>query len=140
MWLVSIPNVLALVYCMLNGSFSFIPEGTYVYVPPYAVHRHTAHFSPSPDHFMPERWLKPMDDAVSNVLDIEAFIPFSYGPANCVGKRLALQELFTLTAVLMQKFDIAFAEGFDYGRWPEGVKDFFVTTRPPLHVVFTARS
>ncbi|KAF9020120.1 cytochrome P450 [Hymenopellis radicata] len=113
----------------------FVPEGTYVYVPPYAIHRHAGHFSPSPDRFMPERWLSPKN----GTLNIEAFIPFSYGPSNCVAKQLALQEMFTLTGVLMRKFDVVFGEGFDWRRWEEGVRDWYVTTRPGLEVVFRPR-
>ena len=33
-----------------------LPPGTYVYVPPYVVHRDARNFV-SPDAFLPERWL-----------------------------------------------------------------------------------
>ncbi|KAF8182934.1 cytochrome P450 [Pholiota molesta] len=75
---------------------TFIPEGTAVVIPPYTLHRHPAYFSPRTEEFWPERWLIKDDPAI--VLDLEAFIPFSFGPANCAGKPLAMQELRYITA------------------------------------------
>ncbi|KAK7444524.1 hypothetical protein VKT23_008875 [Stygiomarasmius scandens] len=110
----------------------FVPPGTQVYVPPYSLHRDPRYFS-SPNEFLPERWLDP---TTSNVA---AFIPFSYGPANCVGKVLARQEMFMVTSTLLQKFYFSFAKGFRLESWPENLRDHFVTTRGPLLVNIRTR-
>ncbi|KAL0060063.1 hypothetical protein AAF712_013139 [Marasmius tenuissimus] len=75
----------------------FIAEETQVQVPPMSVHHNPNHFSPSPEAFIPERWLpeeaKGLWKGVSVKMKTEAFIPFSYGPANCIGKSLAVTEM-----------------------------------------------
>lgn len=70
--------------------------------------------------------------------ELTAFNPFSFGPASCVGKNLALVELRVVACAVLQKFEFEFAnagmEGFDATEWEEGIRDTFVVTRPPLMV------
>lgn len=115
----------------------FLPEGTQVYIPPYAIHRNPEYFSPLPDKFVPERWIA--NSGFSENHNLDAFIPFSFGPASCVGKNLAMQEMMMLTSLLVQMFDMRFVEGFDSAAWPLGILDHFITTRPNLPVVMTPR-
>ena len=68
-----------------------------------------------------------------------AFIPFSSGPANCVGKNLALLELRMVVAALVQKFDIKFAEGYDPRKWHEELQDFTAAMVGKLPVVLELR-
>ncbi|KAJ7461561.1 cytochrome P450 [Mycena latifolia] len=109
----------------------FIPEGTNIYAPPYALHRNPAYFSPYPDQFVPERWLP---GANFEKHDTSAFIPFSMGPANCVGQKLAKRELLMMVSLLLKSFRLRFADGFDSAAWPGLIHDYFVTTRAPLLV------
>ena len=69
----------------------------------------------------------------------DAFIPFSFGPANCVGKSLALMELRAITVAFVQKFNLEVAEGYDLNRWEEDMKDHGVAARGSLFVKLTAR-
>jgi cytochrome P450 len=108
-----------------------------VVIPPYTLHRHPAYFSPRTEEFWPERWLIKDDSAI--VLDLEAFIPFSFGPANCAGKPLAMQELRYITAVLVRQFDITPEPGFELEGWEEDLKDRFVLAKGPLPVVISPR-
>lgn len=115
------------------------------------MHRNPEHFSPSPNEFIPSRWLdqdsakdtketKPgLRSQSAYVLNKNAFIPFSYGPANCVGKALALQEMMTIVSLLMQKFELRFAEGFDHEGWQGRLLDYMVTVRSPLLVELIVR-
>lgn len=100
------------------------------------LHRDRTNFSPRPDDFIPERWAK--GEFKNNTGT--AFIPFSYGPANCVGKNLAKQEMTMILALLIQTFDLRFAEGFDSKSWPETIRAFFASNRSGCEVVATLRS
>ncbi|KAF7335410.1 hypothetical protein MVEN_02193800 [Mycena venus] len=113
-----------------------IPEGTSVYLPPYSLHRNPDYYFPHPDKFFPERWLA---DSKFEKHDVTAFIPFSLGPANCVGQKFAKRELFMVLSIMFKSFDLRFADGFNSEAWPGTRKDFFVTTRGPLLVNLTPR-
>ncbi|KAJ7864746.1 high nitrogen upregulated cytochrome P450 monooxygenase 2 [Mycena olivaceomarginata] len=101
----------------------FIPEGTSIYSPAYALHRNPAYFS-HPDQFLPDRWL-PGSSLKFEKHDTSAFIPFSLGPANCAGQKFARRELFVVLSGLFKAFEVRFAEGFDGTAWPLGMHDFF---------------
>ncbi|KAJ7318987.1 high nitrogen upregulated cytochrome P450 monooxygenase 2 [Mycena albidolilacea] len=115
----------------------FIPEGTSIYSPAYALHRNPAYFS-HPDQFLPDRWL-PGSSLKFEKHDTSAFIPFSLGPANCIGQKLARRELFVVLSGLFKAFEMRFTEGFEAVQWPEGMHESFVFERPPLQVRLTPR-
>ncbi|KLO11363.1 high nitrogen upregulated cytochrome P450 monooxygenase 2 [Schizopora paradoxa] len=136
----------------------FIIEGTAVVAPIYAIHRDPSNFSPFPEEFHPDRWLnKPSQpasefSAPSSQPDISfsdlalkwhtntsAFMPFSTGPANCAGKNLAIAEMRAVVAVLVQRFDIAFAEDYDVGMYKVRMEDRFITQVGELKVVLRVR-
>ena len=139
---------------------SFINEGTAIIVPPYALFRNPAYFSPAPDSFWPDRWLHPNAvkriprSAVSDAKDSKplphesdsevitntaAFIPFSFGPAHCAGRALALVEMRMVVALLMQRFNFQFAEGYDPKGWEEQLEDRFAFSNGKLMVKLTPR-
>ncbi|THU97993.1 cytochrome P450 [Dendrothele bispora CBS 962.96] len=111
----------------------FMREGTAIQVPPYVLHRDPRYFSPDPEKFWPERWVKDGKDT-NIVLDTAAFIPFSAGPANCAGKQLAMIELRYVISLLFSRFNMRFAEGWDQRRWEENLKDRFVMAKGELMV------
>ncbi|KAH6904432.1 high nitrogen upregulated cytochrome P450 monooxygenase 2 [Coprinopsis sp. MPI-PUGE-AT-0042] len=128
----------------------WIPEDTAVNIPAYTIHRSPEYFSPSPESFIPERWLSDSSPlGVQYVTTRDAFIPFSHGPANCAGKPLALVELRFIIAILVQRFDMRF-KGCPKDakretlkeverKWMDGLKDFFVFSKQPLEVHIAAR-
>ncbi|KDQ55994.1 hypothetical protein JAAARDRAFT_36785 [Jaapia argillacea MUCL 33604] len=128
-----------------------VPSGTQVIIPTYSLHRDPRCFSPLPDCWWPDRWLPEHErlphpthathDPGAFALDHTAFTPFSYGPANCVGKNLALQELRAVVCYVMQTFDILRASGHhdDLITWEDRLIDQFVTARGPLHVSLRCR-
>ncbi|KAF5361309.1 hypothetical protein D9758_010292 [Tetrapyrgos nigripes] len=80
-----------------------------------------------------------------------AYIPFSYGPRNCVGRALARQELLIIAALLIREFEFEFPRangesggegesGSDWKTWPDRLKDYWVTMRGELKVVVKVRS
>ena len=61
-----------------------------------------------PDSFVPERWYSRPDLILPK--GEKAFFPFILGPYGCIGKQLALNELRTVIAKLVLKFDVSFVE------------------------------
>ncbi|KAK7042168.1 cytochrome P450 [Favolaschia claudopus] len=113
-----------------------VSEGTSIIVPPYSLHRDPRYFSPSPDEFIPDRWLADEKFTVNG----DAFIPFSMGPANCAGKNLAMLELRMIMACVLQRFEVRLADGYDVRRWEAELKDYFVMQKGSLPVVLTSRA
>ncbi len=70
----------------------------------------------------------------------DAFIPFAGGFANCVGKNLAIVEMRMVVTLLMQKFDMRFAEGYDSRKWEENLEDWFVIKTGELPVVLSSKT
>ncbi|KIK52994.1 hypothetical protein GYMLUDRAFT_179526, partial [Collybiopsis luxurians FD-317 M1] len=101
-----------------------IPAHTQIYMPPYSLHRDPHYFS-SPNDFIPERWLEMEHEPV-------AFIPFSFGPANCAGKGLARREMLMVASLLLQRFHFTLAPEFDQISWVDNLHDYFIVTRIPL--------
>ncbi|GJJ15316.1 hypothetical protein Clacol_009592 [Clathrus columnatus] len=108
---------------------TWIPEGTYVQIHTYSLHRNPKYFSPDPEVFQPERWL----DKGYNT-DKSAFIPFSYGPANCIGRQIALIKLRKTLCVLLKTFNFELSPEFDINKWNEGVMEQFTLGRGDLLV------
>ncbi|KZT66218.1 cytochrome P450 [Daedalea quercina L-15889] len=115
-----------------------IDERTGVLVPPYVLHRDPRYFSPDPDRFWPERWLRRDDPGI--VTNASAFIPFSSGPPNCVGRPVALLSLRMVLAWMMLRFDMRLAEGYDVKQWERDLKDYFAFQKGRLPVVLRPRS
>ncbi|KLO12993.1 high nitrogen upregulated cytochrome P450 monooxygenase 2 [Schizopora paradoxa] len=120
----------------------FIPEGTAINLPPYVIHRDPRYFSPSPNSFIPERWLG-QDNKFHDskyYTDSNAFIPFAGGFANCVGKNVAIRNIRMVVTILMQRFDMRIAEGYNPKRWEEEMEEYFVLKIGKLPVVVSAKA
>ncbi|KAJ5308716.1 Cytochrome P450 [Penicillium antarcticum] len=95
----------------------------------------TMRLFPRPDEFLPERWTTQPE----LVNDPSVFIPFYTGPYSCVGKQLALMELRRVTAEIVIRYDVSFAEEQTETAFLNGYRDTFTTVPAPLKVVFTKR-
>ncbi|KAJ6086228.1 hypothetical protein N7486_010509 [Penicillium sp. IBT 16267x] len=84
----------------VDGGRYYVPAGTDVGVPTYALH-HTEEYWPESHKFRPERWL----DGTS-AEQIPAFMPFGAGRTGCVGKYLAYQEMGIIVARLLWLYDM----------------------------------
>lgn len=100
-------------------------------VPIWTLHHDARNFS-LPDTFWPERWLiadglEQRDAALQSSGELthnaDAFVPFSHGAANCVGKNLALQELRVFAACFVHDLDLRFADGWDPADWEHEMRD-----------------
>jgi len=85
-------------------------DGYQVVVVSHTMH-HNPTFFPSPESFIPERWLPPPD----NFQDIpkDVWRPFEKGPRDCIGQQLAVLEMKIILSMTLRDFD--FVE--DYVAW-----------------------
>ena len=92
----------------LDGTH-FPAEGFLLWGVHHAIHRSAAHW-PSPDTFIPERWLVGPEDPLHPAKD--AWRPFEKGPRNCIGQELALLEVKIILVMVMREFEVkdAYAE------------------------------
>ena len=130
-------------------STSYIPENTTAFISHYCLHRDPRCFAPFTDSFIPERWLsveKQMEleptifkHQSKVTLNMNAFIPFSVGPSNCVGKNLAWMEMRMLVCLMMQKYEMRFEEGFRPEQWEHEMEDYFIMMKGRLPIVLTPR-
>lgn len=74
-----------------------IPAGTVLYVPIYAVHRHTTLWE-EPDRFDPSRF----EPEKVKTRHRYAYMPFGAGPRVCIGNAFAMMEAVAILAVLLQ--------------------------------------
>lgn len=80
-----------------KGAEYEVCPGTELFFFPNFIQTDPAHMYDA-NEFKPERWL----DASTDLK--QAWFPFSFGPRNCVGERLALAELRIVLALLIQNF------------------------------------
>lgn len=103
---------------VMNGGIKVagtnFPEGVEIGVPIYALH-HNSEYYPSPHTYRPERWLEDetgeKDGAAAVARAWSAFLPFSHGSRQCIGKRLAYTEIWIVLARAMWQFDLQFVRG-----------------------------
>ncbi|XP_058425190.1 cytochrome P450 3A12-like [Diceros bicornis minor] len=77
----------------------FIPKGTVVMVPTFALHR-ASEFWPEPEEFRPERFSKKNKDSINPYL----YLPFGTGPRNCIGMRFAILNMKLAVVRILQNF------------------------------------
>lgn len=125
-----------------NALFSYIPEGSQARIHFWSVQRDPRNFS-YPESFYPDRWLiaeELLPASEKFVHNPNAYVPFSFGPANCVGKNLALQEMRILVCHMMQKLNMRFEEGWDPLEWERNLEDRMVYKTGCLPVIMERRS
>jgi len=122
----------------------YIPEGNAASINFLAIQRDPRNFSPFPNTFWPDRWLV-AKGLIENPVKAEfvhepsAFVPFSFGPAGCVGKPLAMLELRMTTAYLVRDLELKFASGYKE-TWESDWKDYFIVMKGELPVIVTPRA
>ena len=85
---------------------NWIPAGTVVGVSPGVVQHHKATFGDDADSFRPERWL--VDDEQKIRAMERAMFQFGAGNHTCLGKNIAVMEVYKLVPSLMCTFEVCF--------------------------------
>ncbi|CAG8956308.1 hypothetical protein HYFRA_00003688 [Hymenoscyphus fraxineus] len=80
-----------------------IPGGTDVVTQAHIVQRDPILYAPDPEVYRPERWLE--SDEKTNEFEAASFV-FGTGPRVCLGKDIALMELYKLVPEVIRNFDI----------------------------------
>lgn len=84
----------------------YLPEGTVVGVPQYAIH-HNADYYTKPFKFSPERWIPSPTNPQSAIDEMRrAFEPFGLGVRGCIGKNLGYLQLKLTLAHFLWRFDV----------------------------------
>lgn len=96
------------------------PSNTTIWILHQALHRN-AKYWPDPDSFIPERWIvepgHPLHPAKW------AWRPFEFGPRNCIGQGLVMNELKVILGLVVREFDVKDAyEEFDRESGRNGIK------------------
>ncbi|XP_049866219.1 cytochrome P450 4d2-like [Pectinophora gossypiella] len=78
--------------------------GTSVIVHIWALHRNPAYWGADAEQFRPERFLTPLTHPAQ-------FMPFSYGPRNCIGSQYAMMSIKTALATVLRRYRVLHARG-----------------------------
>jgi len=76
-----------------------LPPGTDVFLSPYVVHRHPAHWD-APEEFRPERFTREAEETRHRY----AYIPFVAGPRHCIGETFAMYEMAMHLSAAARRF------------------------------------
>ncbi|MCJ1312291.1 hypothetical protein MMC25_005965 [Agyrium rufum] len=82
---------------------SYPTDNCLVWSIPQAIHRDPQYW-PSPDNFIPERWLAEPGDPLYPVKS--AWRPFEHGPRNCIAQELAITEMKVVMVMTARELEI----------------------------------
>ncbi|CAH0627439.1 unnamed protein product [Chrysodeixis includens] len=97
----------------LPSGVTLVP-GCGVLVHIWGTHRNPRYWGDDADQFRPERFLEPLKHPA-------AFIPFSFGPRNCLGYQYAMMSMKTAVATILRKYRISLPgklDGVDVANTP----------------------
>ncbi|POM62278.1 Cytochrome P450 [Phytophthora palmivora] len=84
---------------------TFVPSGTRVVIPTFAVARLQSIWGEDAAEFKPDRWIDPESGKVLIISPFK-FLVFLAGPRSCLGAKLAMLELKVALATVLSKFHL----------------------------------
>lgn len=86
------------------------PPGVDLSVPIYSLH-HNEDIYFAPHKYIPERWMPQETSEEAVRLCSNALTPFSYGSRQCIGRRLAVIQLYLVLAKAVWKYNLEYVSG-----------------------------
>ncbi|XP_060656180.1 probable cytochrome P450 12d1 distal, mitochondrial [Drosophila nasuta] len=109
-----------------------IPKGTQIMLASNALMKDEKYYT-SPNDFLPERWLRDPETNKKAQVSPFTFLPFGFGPRQCIGKRVVDLEVETAVAKIIRNFHVEF--NYDASN---PYKTFFaMEPQIPFHFKFT---
>jgi len=102
----SAPNLFPRVVSAPGGKTilgTFLPPSAEILSNAYVVQRDPDLYAPDPEVYRPARWLESKDKAAE--MEARSFV-FGMGPRMCLGKDIALMELYKLIPEFVRRFDM----------------------------------
>ncbi|KAF0556966.1 cytochrome P450 [Gigaspora margarita] len=100
----------------LNGYF--IPKGTPMVIPIYAIHHDPLIWGEDVESFNPSRWLNP---EIKSKITNSNYLPFGAGVRSCLGMRMAHLEFKCFLLILIRNFEFKLVEGFTFKKLTNGL-------------------
>ncbi|CAG8624920.1 2255_t:CDS:2 [Racocetra persica] len=94
---------------IMNGYV--IPKGIPLVIPIYAIHHDPLIWGEDAENFNPSRWLDP---EIKAKISTSTYLPFSHGPKNCIGMKIAQFEFKSILSILIRNFKFKIVEGFTF--------------------------
>jgi cytochrome P450 len=114
----------------------FVPAGTEVYISPYLIQRHPAHWE-DPDRFNPDRF----DAGRPGDRHGLAMLPFSAGPRKCIGEFFARIEMQIHLMTIARRLRLRSVDGnrveLDAGVNLRNKHDFIMTPKIKAYQTFS---
>ena len=88
----------------------YIPKGTAIILPPWAVNANKELWGNDASEFDPERWMRPGTAHTGGADSNYSFLTFLHGPRSCIGQGFAKSELACLLAAWVATFETRPAE------------------------------
>jgi cytochrome P450 len=107
-----------------------VPAGTEVFICPYLLHRHEAHWD-RPETFDPERFAP----ATVEARDRFAYLPFSAGPRYCIGTTFSMAEMTMHMSLVARRFKLQYVGSEP----PQAEFQINLRTRQDLYMRLVAR-
>lgn len=116
-----------------------IPKGTLVHFGHNTVSRSEKYFE-NADDFIPERWISGKNTPEAQRLMSICCLPFGAGKRNCLGRRLAEQEILVAVIKILQKFSLSLDHPEDIRSMDANISYVtLVVADEPLKIRFTKR-
>lgn len=88
-----------------------IPAGTEITTVAYVEQRDPVLYAPDPEAYRPERWLQSVEKA--NEMEACSFV-FGAGPRVCLGKDIAIMEMYKLVPETLRRFEMELVKAGEY--------------------------
>ncbi|KAI1489959.1 cytochrome P450 4V3 [Biscogniauxia mediterranea] len=115
------------------GGRCYPVDGFELWAAPPVIQTHPGYWGPRAHEFAPERWTAAEGEGEPRCCK-EAWIPFAYGPRNCIGMELALTELKLVAVLTARSLDVEEAWE-DWDAQQQRGSEATTTTTTPAYVV-----